>query len=109
MWKDWQWVIFFTPFVLGNFSSGFCNLKTAGKKLKQTPKPWVSGVVWSILFLLLGAAWNFALDPNEEEVLVWVFHIMLLLSLLVWPWLYCKSKNLALYLILFSIVSTIVL
>jgi benzodiazapine receptor len=109
MWEDWQWVILILPFILGKFSSWFCNLKNAGKKLKQRPPAWIFGVVWSILFLLFGAAWNFAIDENEDtlEILVWVFYVMLLLSLLLWPWVYCKSKKLALYLILFSIILTL--
>lgn len=54
-----DYILLFTPLVSGFVASAICpmNRDTAGAHLKARPPPWVFGVVWPILYLLIGLAW----------------------------------------------------
>ena len=116
--EDWQWVILFTPLVTCMVSSYMCScMKRAGKKLKQRPPSWVFGVVWPILYLLLGAAWNFTINTintngtkleDDLTITMWVFYSLLVLFLALWPWVFNRSPRMAMFMLLVILVLTLV-
>ena len=57
----------FVPALMGYGVSTICSVgKREGSKSKLTPKPWVFGVVWPILYILIGMAWVESKDKNKD-------------------------------------------
>ena len=97
-----DWVLLFTPLVTG-FITGQAvgQLSDAGKTVKARPPGWVFGVVWAILYLLLGYAWAIM---RREGPKINVFIGLLVASLIAWIIVYQKvSKKSGLYVIVISL------
>jgi translocator protein len=57
----------FVPALMGYGASALCSIgKGEGSQSKMTPKPWVFGVVWPILYILIGMAWIESKDKNKD-------------------------------------------
>jgi len=113
MWA--QYLIIALPAIVGYSSSAACKIgKDAGKNLAIRPPSVVFGVMWPILYLLLGVSWLVAwknVENNKQHlILVHVFYSILTLLLATWTIVYgCgKDKKKAIYVILASIAAGVV-
>ena len=94
-------VLLLLPMVSGYAVSLICGpSKNAGKSVKFRPPSWVFGVVWPILYLLLGYSWT-----QSREYSVYYFLLIVLLNM--WLVVYvCRNNKVAgIYIILLSILS----
>lgn len=112
MWA--QYLIIALPALIGYSSSAFCKIgKNAGEDVPIRPPSVVFGVMWPILYLLLGISWLVAwkgVEGNKKHlILVHVFYSLLTLLLAAWIVVYgCgKNKKGAIYVILASIAAGI--
>ena len=108
-WESWQWITFVAPLVVGMGTSRFYgSLKNAGKNIVGKPPEFMFGVIWSVLYLLLGASFNLTYnDEIDHEKKEWIVSIytctFILLSF--WPLIYNKiSKIYALWLLTLSLI-----
>ena len=69
----------FAPLAVGSIFGSFCPMKT-GPKTKSQPPGWVFGVVWPILYLLIG--WNWMKTKNDPTLNI--MHLLLLIALNGW-------------------------
>lgn len=121
-WEDWQWVIFILPFLLGTVSGFLSPMKAAGKRIKARPPGYVFGIVWTLLFLLYGAAWNLTIsywanDPVIPDgwltgeigyILSMVLYSINMACLFAWPFVYNHTGPWsAMFLLLGSLVLTL--
>jgi len=85
--KSYLWL--FSPIVLGLGSSAIFVSKNKIPKVrsKYNPPAWIFGVVWPVLYLLLGYASYLVWKSNKEKVddLLQKYIIHLVLLLLWWP------------------------
>lgn len=80
-------ILLFTPMISGYAMSGFCSpSKSAGSLVKFRPPAWVFGVVWPILYLLIGLAWIRSKHLTAN-------FICLLILLNLWLLVYVCQKN----------------
>ena len=94
---DLFYVLF--PIISGYITIYFCPMSNKKvKKLNFRPPSYVFGIIWPILYLLLGVAWL-----KSKEFSLW--YLLLSLILCLWLIVYsCKNnKHLALAIILISI------
>ena len=92
------------PAILGFTTSFFCKIpKNEGASLMQRPPSYVFGIVWPILYLLLGYSWINTLDENllKSKNIIYLLHLLCTILLTLWIIIYnCKkNKKLALYII----------
>lgn len=90
---------FLFPLISGYLTVFFCPMnENSGKKVKFRPPPYIFGIVWPILYLLLGYAW-----VSSKENTIWYF--LLSISLCVWLIVYsCQNnKKSAIFVLLTSI------
>lgn len=73
--------------------------------VKARPPPAVFGIVWTILYILIGVSW--ALE-TKGNTLINIFYSLLTISLFLWP-IICTEYGLeqAMYVMLFCILFTI--
>ena len=85
--KSYLWLL--SPIVLGLGSSAIFVSKNKIPKVrsKYNPPAWVFGIVWPILYLLLGYASYLVWKSNKEKIddLLQKYIIHLVLLLLWWP------------------------
>lgn len=98
------------PLILGMISGFLAPMKRV-KSIRAKPPSYVFGIVWTILFLLYGAAWNFTIESNidneTEYILSNVFYAINMVILFSWPFVYnYVGKWYAMFLLLFSMVFT---
>jgi len=83
--KSYIWI--FSPIILGLGSSAIFVSKTNIPKCKWNPPGWVFGIVWPILYLLLGYAsylvWKTGIK-NKDILYYYIVHLVLLLVW--WPY-----------------------
>ena len=117
-WEQWQWVVFIVPLLLGLSTSNICGgMSKEAINIKGRPANYIFTLVWIVLFLLLGASFNFTWndstdDPstNEKPNRKWIvgLYSVTIALLALWPIIYsCYSKKYALWLLL--IIITLVL
>ena len=84
-WQSILWI--FSPIVLGLGSSAIFIPKNKIPRVrsKWNPPGWVFGVVWPILYLLLGYA-SYLVWQNGGKSILQIYIIHLLLLLLWWPY-----------------------
>lgn len=102
-----EYLYFFLPIATGYTASAFCKTtKDSGSNLKFRPPRWVFGVVWPILYLLLGYSWVLA---QRDSYFNHVYYSLLTLFLVSWIIVYnCKdNKKGGVYIILASIVASL--
>lgn len=95
------------PIITGYVASAACGMdETAGKDVSFRPPSWVFGVVWPILYVLLGVSWVIAhrLKPSNS-----IIYGTLTLFLTLWILTYscAKNKTFAMYVLLESILAVI--
>ena len=60
-WSFVNYVKLFLPMIMGYLATNICwnkkNPKSAGESVSFRPPPYVFGIVWPILFILLGLSW----------------------------------------------------
>lgn len=112
--RRWDWLLLFVPTIVMYASLGILELvckastkmKNAGNNVKFRPPGWVFGVIWPVLYLLLG----FALVQVKNSVTYIVVLSLLLASFISWIYLYsCKSKKAAIFNLLVSLMLGIML
>jgi len=100
-------IIFLIPLVTGYIMSYICpiNKNKAGKTVPATPPSWIFGVVWSILYVLIGLAWV-QLRKQKYQITVDILFILLIISLNSWIFIYScqKQKKNALYILFISFI-----
>jgi tryptophan-rich sensory protein len=69
-----EWFYLLVPIVTGYLASAFCHVgKDAGRTINARPPAWVFGLMWPVLYLLVGYSWVVMRrkDPNVD----WVFWV----------------------------------
>ena len=93
----------FSPIITGYIFSMFCNTSPdEGANLPQRPPSWVFGVIWPILYILLGYSWsNILIDIPEVDYI----YTLCIILLNLWIYVYnCKKlKIYGIYIIAFII------
>ena len=75
------------PIVSGYFTTLFCKPgSNAGKIVKFRPPSYIFGIIWPILYIMLGLAWIY----SKEQSLIYLLITILLCS---WLILYSCIKN----------------
>jgi len=94
-------ILLFLPLIAGYSTSSICGpSKSAGQSVKFSPPAWVFGIVWPILYLLLGFSW---VKSKQYSLLFIILNILLNLWLIIYG---CKkNKILGIYIILLSLLS----
>ena len=91
------------PLISGYTVSSICGpSKNAGSLVKFRPPAWVFGVVWPILYMLLGYSWVLSKEYS-------IFYFILISLLNLWMIFYvCKKNKVAgVYIILLSILALV--
>lgn len=100
--KDLLNIKFFLPILSGYLLSMLCKMsKNDGKELPQRPPAYVFGIVWPILYLLLGYSWS----KSGNQYLVNILHGICTLLLCMWIIVYScmKKKKYGIYTIALTI------
>jgi len=102
-WEHWR---LWTPAVAGYVANAVCPMVgNDGHHLPQRPPAYVFRIVWPILYLLTGYAWNNARSPKEVDIMFTICTLLLTAWIVVYSCM--KSKKGALF-VLSSIVATVV-
>lgn len=81
----------FYPIVIGFTVSKFCKMSKSGVNVKFRPPPFVFGIVWPILYILLGLSW---INSNPDKNMNIEIMFFILSSLLAyWIIVYSCQKN----------------
>lgn len=77
----------FFPMLSGYLTASFCPMKSnSGSNVKFRPPAYVFGIVWPILYLMLGSAWIF----SKERTMFYLLFSLLLSS---WIVMFSCLKN----------------
>ncbi len=91
------------PLVSGYTVSAFCGpSKSAGASVKFRPPSWVFGVVWPILYLLIGLAWI-----NSKRYTLYFITLVILLNLWLITYVCQKNKLGGVYILFLSLLCTL--
>jgi tryptophan-rich sensory protein len=103
-------VIFFIPLLSGFLSSMICKIKSdSGSIVKAIPPSYMFGIIWFILYILMGFSWLYSRKKNNENNITDLLFSLLIISLFLWIFFYsCRNdKKAALYIIPLSMMITI--
>lgn len=103
-----NWIYLFIPIVTGYLTSYKCHIgKSAGKTVKASPPPWVFGIVWPVLYLLIGYSWVLLRKKDKSvDALFWMNIIVLVSWLIVYGCI--KDKKSALFILLGTFIIALV-
>jgi tryptophan-rich sensory protein len=79
------------PMVAGFGVSLFCKMEKSGVNVKFRPPPYIFGIVWPILYLLLGWSWVQS-NPRQNQLIDGLFFTLSSL-LAVWIVVYACRKD----------------
>ena len=79
------------PMVAGFGVSLFCKMEKSGVNVKFRPPPYIFGIVWPILYLLLGWSWVQS-NPRKNQLIDGLFFTLSSL-LAVWIVVYACRKD----------------
>ena len=99
-------IIFLIPLISGYTMSLLCPMKKeSGSNIPARPPAWVFGVVWPILYILMGLSWVL-LRKEKDKTIVDILFFLLIIALNSWLFAYSclKKKKIALYILLISLV-----
>jgi|MDTB01.2.fsa_nt_gb tryptophan-rich sensory protein len=87
-------ILFLLPILSGFVMSAICPVSsTSGDKVPFRPPSWVFGVVWFILYILLGLSWVIA-RHQDNGVVADVYYSLLTASLVLWIVMYsCLNQK----------------
>lgn len=96
-------ILLFAPMISGYTMSAFCGPgKSAGRSVKFRPPAWVFGVVWPILYILIGLAWI-----RSKHLTVSFITLLVLLNLWLLVYVCQKNKVGGVYIIFLSLLSAL--
>jgi tryptophan-rich sensory protein len=72
-------VYLFAPLILGWLFGSICPVR-GGPRTKSQPPGWVFGIVWPVLFLLIGFNWK----KTADDKILSVLHLLLVTGLNLW-------------------------
>ena len=111
--SDNKWVKIVIPIVITLIfviisSSSFKNSENSGKEVKIRPPPWVFGLAWTVLYILIATSWCYALK-DADNFRPYLFYTILNASLLSWIIVYSSYNNKigGVYALVISIICTI--
>ena len=81
----------FYPMIAGFVVSKFCKMERSGVNVKFRPPPFVFGIVWPILYILLGLSWINSNPDKNMNIEVLFFTLSSLLAY--WIVVYACQKN----------------
>lgn len=83
------------PSILGYVAAFACKMdKSSGNNVKYRPPSWVFGVMWPILYIMLGISWYMCLqNKNYNNMLVNILYGFLVLLITLWVVVYSCGKN----------------
>ena len=81
----------FYPMVAGFVVSKFCKMKKSGITVKFRPPGYVFGIVWPILYILLGLSWINS-NPSSNKTIELLYFVLSSL-LAYWIVVYACQKN----------------
>ena len=87
-WRLW------TPLVSGYILSALCPITDEGKMLPQRPPSYVFGLVWLVLYILLGLSWLHSRNDIETDVMHAILTGFLCLWIVVFSCLSLKKYGL---------------
>ena len=79
------------PMVAGFGVSLFCKMEKSGTNVKFRPPPYIFGIVWPILYLLLGLSWIHS-NPQQNQLVDGLFFTLSSL-LAFWIVVYACQKD----------------
>ena len=101
-------IILFIPLITGFLTGLIFNVgKSAGSSVKSRPPPIVFGIIWPILYLLIG--WSWVSSRQKNKPLIDIMYVILIGLLCLWIIVYKYNKKLALYVLTTSLTSTLTL
>ena len=81
----------FYPMVAGFGVSKFCKMEKSGINIKFRPPPFVFGIVWPILYILLGLSWINSNPDRDKNIEILFFILSSLLAY--WIVVYACQKD----------------
>ena len=101
-----EYLYLLLPIISGYGISAVCSTdESAGQNVKFRPPGWVFGVVWPILYIMLGVSWVYA---SRESQFNSIYYCVLTLLLTTWVFVYSckKDKQSSVYILLASIIAS---
>ena len=99
-------IIFLIPLTTGYLMSYICPMKEgeAGTNVPARPPGWVFGIIWPILYILLGLVWV-KLRKEKDKIKVDILFTLLIITLNSWIYVYSclNKKKYALYILIVSL------
>jgi benzodiazapine receptor len=87
-------ILVLLPAVVGYGTQIACDVgKNAGETVLFRPPSWAFGVIWPILFLMLGISWAIAARVGTNQILTMSVYGLTTLLLGVWIVVYGCAKN----------------
>jgi len=105
-----EYLLLIVPALLGGVTTSLCGMsKDAGSTVNFRPPPIVFGIVWPILYILIGISWVLSVqNMNKQLSTTWICIFFLLLNIALCAWIYtyscAKDPKDAIYVIVISIV-----
>lgn len=98
----------FVPIAIGFLAGWLCPVKDAGAAIPARPPPYVFGIAWAILYILIGIAWVYASRTNRMYDIAFPALVIVLAA---WSYTYgCRSNERgALYVLLLSLLITLMI
>ena len=106
-----KFLIIFLPGIIGFLFGQFCKVqKTSGKNVNFRPPAIVFGIIWFILYFLIGISLYYSKLSTVHKEFIYVSYIILNISLCSWIYLYsCKNDKInAIYSLVVSLIFAII-
>lgn len=97
-WNTENIVRLIVPMALGYITSHSCwkrvSSKRAGASVAFRPPAYVFGIVWPILYIMLGLSWVMAMKKNKTATHVEISYVSISILLASWIFVYgCKNRK----------------
>ena len=105
-------LVLVSPLLGGMLSGRVCEMPKTSEHVKITPPGWVFGLVWPVLYILLGVVGRqvYKSPASETRTLMLGIFLVNLLANFSWsPVFSCKSKKLALIPLVLTLLSAFML
>ena len=106
---NFKLILVVIPILFGLITSFICPVsRESGRVVKITPPNYVFGIVWPILYFLIGISWYFI--TSENNIYLHIPYIVLLLLLFFWIIAYsCYGNKLnGVYVLFFTLLTIII-